>query len=111
MLNPVFAADGHTYDRPAIERLIAIHKRETKSPVTGLLLAHHDLEINWEMRRVIINTADKELERTHGRAYMQGMREAFSQLTREQGAARTQDAACWCPEQEQGAATGKCAKD
>jgi hypothetical protein len=30
MLNPVLAADGHTYERPAIERLIALHKGETK---------------------------------------------------------------------------------
>jgi hypothetical protein len=64
MLNPVIAADGHTYERPAIERLIALHKGETKSPVTGLLLAHHDLEINWAMRGLIFKAVDAELERT-----------------------------------------------
>ena len=100
MLNPVMAADGHTYERPAIERLIALHKHETKSPVTGLLLAHHDLKINWDMRSLIINTVDEELERTHGHAYMQDMREAFSQLAREERDAR-----------KQGAASGMCAKD
>ncbi len=60
-----------------------------ESPVTGLLLAHHDLEINWAMRRLIIDTVDKELERTHGCAYMQDMSKALSQLVRKQGAAST----------------------
>jgi hypothetical protein len=54
-----------------------------------LLLAHHDLEINWAMRRLIIDTVDKELERTHGCAYMQDMSKALSQLVRKQGAAST----------------------
>jgi hypothetical protein len=64
MLNPVVAADGHTYERPAIERWIALNKGETKSPMTNLLLAHHDLTINWTMRRAIVLAVDAELDRT-----------------------------------------------
>ena len=110
MLNPVMAADAHTYERPAIKGLIALHKGETKSPVTGELLAHHDLVINWYLRGVIDDTQQEELERKHGRGYIKDMRDAWAQLLppREDGVA---GAACSCPEQEQGAASGKCAKD
>jgi hypothetical protein len=113
MLNPVIAADAHTYERPAIKGLIALHKGETKSPVTGELLAHHDLNINWYLRGVIDDTQQEELERKHGRGYIKDMRDAWAQLLppREDGVARKEGAACSCPEQEQGAASGKCAKD
>jgi hypothetical protein len=44
MINPVVAADGHTYERSAIARWL---QTSDKSPLTGAVLAHKDLVPNY----------------------------------------------------------------
>jgi hypothetical protein len=44
MINPVVAADGHTYERSAIARWL--HTSD-KSPLTGAVLVHKDLVPNY----------------------------------------------------------------
>lgn len=48
MVDPVFTADGHTYDRASIEEWFATGSRT--SPVTGLELTHLDLVPNYALR-------------------------------------------------------------
>lgn len=50
MKNPVKTVDGHTYDRPAIERWLSIAKT---SPLTGLPLPSTHLEPNRALRDAI----------------------------------------------------------
>jgi hypothetical protein len=44
MLDPVVAADGHTYERAAIARWL---QTSDKSPLTGGILAHKELVPNY----------------------------------------------------------------
>ena len=55
MTNPVVAADGHTYERSAIEKHMEAAGENATSPLTGEKLASHDLVINWTMRKRIRN--------------------------------------------------------
>ena len=40
MVDPVIAADGHTYERDAVEKWL---QRSSASPVTGLKVANQEL--------------------------------------------------------------------
>ena len=61
MTNPVVAADGHTYERSAIEKHMEAAGENATSPLTGEKLASHDLAINWTMRLDIVKAVDKAL--------------------------------------------------
>jgi len=61
MFDPVVAADGHTYERSAIEKHMEAAGEEATSPLTGEKLASHDLVINWTMRKDIDDAVDKAL--------------------------------------------------
>ena len=50
MLNPVVAADGHTYERAQIEAWLRTHDR---SPLTNAVLAHKHLTTNEIARRMV----------------------------------------------------------
>ncbi len=50
MKDPVIAADGHTYERAAMQSWLAIHQT---SPVTGAALSHAKLVPNVIIRGVI----------------------------------------------------------
>lgn len=50
MTEPVLAADGHTYERRAIEKWLQQH---STSPMTGAPLAHRYLTENFALRRLI----------------------------------------------------------
>ena len=52
MVDPVFTADGHTYERSAIERVFADTPsgENPTSPVTGLVLPSRSLIPNLAMR-------------------------------------------------------------
>ena len=63
MTNPVVAADGHTYERSAIEKHMEAAGENATSPLTGEKLASHDLVINWTMRKDIDDAVDKMLAR------------------------------------------------
>ena len=60
MHDPVFAADGHTYERSAIQRWLAVHDI---SPLTNEPLVHKELTPNFLIRSMI-------------REYMEEMRKA-----------------------------------
>jgi len=60
MSDPVILADGHSYERAAIEQWLA---RNATSPVTGLPLAHVHLTPNIALRKAI-----ESLSRELGRA-------------------------------------------
>jgi len=56
MRDPVVAADGHSYDRDAIERWIKVRTdagEQPTSPCTGAALAHTDLLPNHALRNAI----------------------------------------------------------
>jgi len=53
MTHPVFAADGHSYERSEIERWFAKHGDTAKSPMTSAPLAHHHLVENHTLRSTI----------------------------------------------------------
>ena len=61
MIDPVVAADGHTYERSAIEKHMEAAGENATSPLTGEKLASHDLAINWTMRLDIVKAVDKAL--------------------------------------------------
>ena len=61
MIDPVVAADGHTYERSAIEKHMEAAGENATSPLTGEKLASHDLVINWTMRKDIDDAVDKVL--------------------------------------------------
>eukprot|EP00039_Didymoeca_costata_P013391 m.203171 g.203171 ORF g.203171 m.203171 type:complete len:460 (+) comp15757_c0_seq1:697-2076(+) len=50
MIDPVFTADGHTYERDAIQQWLQDHDT---SPLTGLPLPHKNLIENFTLRAVI----------------------------------------------------------
>ena len=51
MRDPVIAADGHTYERAAMQSWLELHQT---SPVTGATLAHRKLIPNVIIRGVIL---------------------------------------------------------
>ena len=53
LVDPVVAADGHTYERAAIETCFRAYPRQTPSPATGEVLASHDLLPNVMLRGVL----------------------------------------------------------
>jgi U-box domain/C2 domain len=55
MIDPVVAADGHTYERNAIARWL---QTSDKSPLTGSLLPHKNLVPNYVLLSSIQETAD-----------------------------------------------------
>jgi hypothetical protein len=57
MDDPVFAADGYTYEREAIAGWIAHH---STSPMTNLPLAHSGLTANLGLRSAIREWQDKQ---------------------------------------------------
>jgi hypothetical protein len=63
MIFPVVAADGHTYERSAIEKHMQAGGEEATSPLTGEKLASHDLETDWSMRKAIVEAVEKVFER------------------------------------------------
>jgi len=54
MGEPVLAADGHTYEREAIEKWLQMHNT---SPMTGALLGHRYLTENYALRHIIQSSA------------------------------------------------------
>lgn len=50
MRDPVVAADGHTYDRAAIQHWLSAHHT---SPLTGAALPHRHLTPNYALRSLI----------------------------------------------------------
>lgn len=57
MIDPVFAADGYTYEREAIAGWIEYHNT---SPMTNLHLAHTGLTPNLALRSAIRDWQDKQ---------------------------------------------------
>ena len=53
MQDPVMAADGHTYERQAIETWIKQKGGRALSPATGLRLDHHELQTNFLIKKMI----------------------------------------------------------
>jgi hypothetical protein len=53
MADPVIAADGHTYERSAIEQWLANRANANRSPCTGLVLQHAQLVPNIALKMVI----------------------------------------------------------
>src|SRR5690348_3851030 len=51
MIEPVFAADGHTYEREALEKWLVTHDT---SPKTNLRLKHRELVENHDKRGDIL---------------------------------------------------------
>jgi len=65
MNEPVLAADGHTYERQAIEKWLQLHNT---SPMTGAPLAHRYLTENFALRHVIASyDARAKVEREEDR--------------------------------------------
>ncbi|EOD15590.1 hypothetical protein EMIHUDRAFT_256363 [Emiliania huxleyi CCMP1516] len=56
MSDPVMAADGHSYERSAIERWLAT---KSTSPMTGEALENTGLFPNHTLRRMIRETLDR----------------------------------------------------
>ena len=62
MEDPVFASDGYTYERAAIEKVIREAKansRTPKSPKTNLPLEHTNLTANRELKSRICSAVDR----------------------------------------------------
>lgn len=57
MSKPVIAADGHSYEKKAIERWLLT---KNTSPVTGKALAHAELTLNHNLRKLIRDHVDGE---------------------------------------------------
>lgn len=53
MTEPVFAADGHSYEKAAIQRWFWEHGDKATSPMTAEALAHHDLVDNHALKSTI----------------------------------------------------------
>jgi ankyrin repeat protein len=51
MQNPVMAADGHSYEKAAIEEWF--RKGNHRSPLTGEKLPHRTLTVNWNLKKLI----------------------------------------------------------
>ena len=61
MTHPVFAADGHSYERSEIERWFAKHGDTAKSPMTSAPLAHHDLVENHTLKSIIREMVEAQM--------------------------------------------------
>ena len=59
MVDPVFTADGYTYEREAIEEWLKTHDI---SPKTGLALAHKQLTPNWDKKSEITDFLEQHPE-------------------------------------------------
>ena len=57
MTDPVFTADGESYERAAIERWLAGHNT---SPATGAALTHMKLTSNVALRKAIIEWRERQ---------------------------------------------------
>ena len=55
MMDPVIAADGHSYEREAIERWLLTHRT---SPMTGAVLANPTVVPNHRLRSIIADLGD-----------------------------------------------------
>lgn len=66
MTFPVVAADGHTYERSAIEKHMEAAGENATSPLTGEKLASHEVETNWSMRKAIVKAVEEMLARKAG---------------------------------------------
>ena len=66
MVEPVVAADGHTYERHAISRWFQTSNR---SPLTGEMLAHSELVPNYLLLSSLGNNADA-IEQEGGNAHL-----------------------------------------
>ena len=62
-MDPVVAADGHTYERIAIARWL---KTSDKSPMTGSILLHKELVSNYGLVSSIQEVAAREQEDSSG---------------------------------------------
>jgi len=68
MRDPVFAADGHTYDRVHIEKFFAANARQKpRSPMTNAELANADLIPNHAMRSMISSAVDAKVAEINAR--------------------------------------------
>jgi hypothetical protein len=52
MVNPVVAADGHTYERAAIHELM-MRSYTSRSPMTREVFKHHDLTPNFNLKSML----------------------------------------------------------
>eukprot|EP00966_Prymnesium_polylepis_P226220 5232874-Prymnesium_polylepis.1 len=60
MLNPVVAADGHTYEKEAIVRWLM---SKDKSPLTGKKLNDQSLRRNHNIRALVASFIEKKIEK------------------------------------------------
>ena len=75
MEDPVFASDGHTYERAAIEKVIEQARaggRQAKSPKTNLPLEHTLLTPNRDLKSRILDEIDSEVRRKRARDGAEG---------------------------------------
>jgi hypothetical protein len=63
MVNPVVAADGHTYERDAIVQWLDANMT---SPTTGQMLQHRRLVTNWLVKRIIDDSKSAKAPVLHG---------------------------------------------
>ena len=63
MIDPVFAADGYTYEREAIEQWLQTHDT---SPKTNIKLKHKDLTDNHDKRSDVLDFLDNHFELYEG---------------------------------------------
>lgn len=59
MVDPVVAADGHSYEREAISCWFAGRPKRPTSPLTGAVLPHTGLTPNYVLRKIILDWQDK----------------------------------------------------
>ena len=62
MRDPVVAANGHSYERAAMERWMATPNGH-KDPLTGLPLANTNLIPNHTLKKAILNAFEREKQR------------------------------------------------
>ncbi len=63
MIDPVMAADGHSYECAAIECWIEKEGEHVKSPLTGVNLSSLAVATNWTLRKTINEAVDAGLAR------------------------------------------------
>jgi hypothetical protein len=66
MVDPVMAADGHSYERTAIERWFREHPRETRSPCTNMVLDNKKLTPNHTLKKCIQDAHQTALHQKRG---------------------------------------------
>lgn len=71
MIDPVFAADGYTYEREAIEQWLQTHDT---SPKTNIKLKHKDLTDNHDKRSDVLDFLDSRF------SFMKEMKFIFHNL-------------------------------